>query len=106
LDLPELSLAMLKFARSSRTAAGHGKLGWRARVVELTALVGYLVTFVDASTSHAWSGLTWSEDLGQLLMYAHARHTHAHTHTHHRTRTRTRAHACVAIAENTRTSRR
>lgn len=68
LDLPELSLAMLKFARSSRTAAGRGKLGWRARVVELTALVGYLATFLDASASHAWSGLTWSEDLGQLLI--------------------------------------
>ncbi|ELR14180.1 HEAT repeat domain containing protein [Acanthamoeba castellanii str. Neff] len=63
-----LSLAMLKFARSSRTAAGRGKLGWRARVVELTALVGYLATFLDASASHAWSGLTWSEDLGQLLI--------------------------------------
>jgi hypothetical protein len=91
---------MLKFARSSRLlpatgVANHSKPGWRSRVVELTTLVGYLAKFVDPSASHAWSGLSWSEDLGHLLMYV------LDTMRHDTTCTREIAHICSPHREHT-----
>jgi hypothetical protein len=99
---------MLKFARSSRLlpatgVANHSKPGWRSRVVELTTLVGYLAKFVDPSASHAWSGLSWSEDLGHLLMYVLAHVSPLDAMIRH---VQERSLTSVLRTENTQTSRR